>query len=107
MYDAAPMITRNVKIQLPLTKKSKSDPMLHKLPMMLKTVIVLNIKEKKTAIKIMASHAILILRSLMISLMNSVIFFISFTCMRLFWLRGEFLIHGQYAVHKGYTHDGY
>ncbi len=107
MYDAEPMAMRAVNIQLPLAMKSNSGAKLNKLPMQLKIANIPKIEEKRTAIKTMASHAILILRSLMTSLMNSVIFFISFTCMRLFWLRDEFLIHDQYAVHKGYMHDGY
>jgi hypothetical protein len=66
MYDAEPMITRNVKIQLPLAKKSKSGLKLHKLPMQLKIAIVLKNKEKRTAITTMVSHAILSLVSLII-----------------------------------------
>jgi hypothetical protein len=77
MYDAAPMITRNVKIQQPLVRKSRLGPKLHRLPMQLKIQIVLKVRDKRTAIRTMASHAILILRSLMTSLMNSLIFFIS------------------------------
>jgi len=77
MYDAEPMATRNVKIQQPLVRKSRLGPKLHRLPMQLKIQIVLKVRDKRTVIKTMASHAILILRSLMTSLMNLVIFFIS------------------------------
>ena len=104
MYDAEPMAMRAVNIQLPLAMKSNSGAKLNKLPMQLKIQIVPKIKEKTTAIKTMASHAILILRSLMTSLMNSVIFFISFTCMRLFWLRDEFLIHALCGARRDYTY---
>jgi len=107
IIDIELMPIRNNKISIPLSKNSKLCPKLNKLPMQLKIAIVLKNKEKRTAITTMVSHAILILRSLMTSLMNLVIFFISFTCMRLFWLRDEFLIHGQYAAHKDYKHDGY
>ncbi len=114
-------------MQLPLAKKSKSGLKLHKLPMQPQIAIILKNKEKRTAIATMVSHAILILRSLMTSLKNLVIFFMLYifgvsndekqddeanddhniTCKRLFWLCDEFLIHGQYAAHKDYKHDGY
>jgi hypothetical protein len=76
MYDTELIAMITIKIQLPLSKKSKLCPKLNKLPMQLKIVTVLKINEKRTAIKTIASHAILILRSLMTSLINSVIFFI-------------------------------
>ena len=105
MYDAEPMAMRAVNIQLPLAMKSNSGAKLNKLPMQLKIQIVPKIKEKTTAIKTMASHAILILRSLMTSLMNSVIFFISFTCMRLFWLLYVTQILCRYAARMDYIYD--